>query len=45
MAETKSCSGCKAQKQKIAKSTILMTRVNCKMKGLKEIPAAAKGKR
>src|SRR3954469_23143877 len=28
--ETKNCSSCKTQKQKIAKSTKLLTRVNCK---------------
>ena len=29
--ETKNCSSCKTQKQKIAKSTKLLTRVNCKV--------------
>ena len=29
--ETKNCSSCKSQKQKIAKSTKLLTRVNCKV--------------
>jgi nucleoid DNA-binding protein len=31
--ETKNCSSCKTQKQKIAKSTKLLTRVNCKVSG------------
>jgi len=30
MTETKSCNGCKAQKQKIVKLTKLLPRVNCK---------------
>jgi nucleoid DNA-binding protein len=29
--ETRNCSNCKTQKQKIAKSTKLLTRVNCKV--------------
>ena len=29
--ETKNCSGCKTQKQKIVKATKLLTRVNCKV--------------
>jgi len=41
MTETKGCSGCKSQKQKILKSTRLLPRVNCKMKGLQEIDRQA----